>query len=166
MATHPSLLSRSLIGWSSGRIAPSCPIDSAAKQSWKRRLTKIVSKCSENFKKAIKLGKMHLIKFVSNYSGANSRWVFGQFLENVKINRKPQGNNFGLISWGNDFSEYYRQILGASSEYFRFCCVINYLITGLLFPYREILSPRFYASSVRTSKTSGLLFHGRALASG
>ena len=34
--------------------------------------------------------------------------------------------------------------------------VINYLLTGLLVPYREILSPRFLrtdlASSVRTSK--------------
>ena len=37
-------------------------------------------------------------------------------------------------------------------------------------PYREILSPRFLridlASSVHTSKTSGLVFHSTALASG
>ena len=40
-----------LIGWSSGRIAPSCPIDSAAKQNWEGELTKIVSKFSENFER-------------------------------------------------------------------------------------------------------------------
>ena len=33
MPTHPALLSRNLIGWSSGRIAPSCPMNSAAKQN-------------------------------------------------------------------------------------------------------------------------------------
>ena len=42
------------------------------------------------------------------------------------------------------------------SEYFRFNYIINYLLTGLLSPYREILSSRFLrtdlASSVRTSK--------------
>ena len=32
-----------LIAWSSGRIAPSCPMDSAAKQNWKRMFNKIVS---------------------------------------------------------------------------------------------------------------------------
>ena len=33
MATHPALLSRNLIGGSSGRIAPSCAMDSAAQQN-------------------------------------------------------------------------------------------------------------------------------------
>ena len=51
MSTHPALLSRNLIGWSSGRIRPSCPMDSGAKQNWKRTSTKIVSKFSENFGK-------------------------------------------------------------------------------------------------------------------
>ena len=55
---------------------------------------------------------------------------------------------------------FFRRIVGKFSvnvpEYFRFFHVINYLLTGLLVPYREILSPRFLrkdlASSVRTSK--------------
>ena len=55
----------------------------------------------------------------------------------------------------NNFSENCRGILGEFSEYFRFSHIINYLLTGLLVPYREILSPRFLrtdlASSVRTS---------------
>ena len=32
MTTRPALLSHNLIGWSSGRIAPSCPMDQAARQ--------------------------------------------------------------------------------------------------------------------------------------
>ena len=48
------------------------------------------------------------------------------------------------------------EILSEFSKYFRFCHLMNYLLTGLLEPYREILSPRFlrtdFASSVRTSK--------------
>ena len=54
------------------------------------------------------------------------------------------------------FLENCREILGEFSEYFRFRNIISYLLTGLLVPYHEILSPRFLhtdlASSVRTSK--------------
>ena len=56
----------------------------------------------------------------------------------------------------DNFSENCREILGEFSGYFRFHHIINYLLTGLLVPYHEILSPRFLrtdlASSVRTSK--------------
>ena len=55
-----------------------------------------------------------------------------------------------------NLSENCREILGEFSEYFRFRYEINCLLTGLLVPYREILSLRFLrtdlASSVRTSK--------------
>ena len=48
-----------------------------------------------------------------------------------------------------------RKIVGECLEYFRFFHIINYLLTGLLVSYLEILSPRFLrtdlASSVRTS---------------
>ena len=68
----------------------------------------------------------------------------------------------------NIFSENCRQIVGQRLEYFRFCHVINYLLTGLLVPYREILSPRFFMHGPRKLcpyfKTSGLVFHGTALA--
>ena len=47
-----------------------------------------------------------------------------------------------------------RQILGEYSEKFRFCHLINYLLTGLLLPYHELLSPRFYA---RTSQARSVL---------
>ena len=56
----------------------------------------------------------------------------------------------------NNFPKNCRQIVGECSEYFRFCHLINYLLTGLLVPYRKKLSPRFLrkdlASSVRISK--------------
>ena len=56
----------------------------------------------------------------------------------------------------NKFSENCRQILGEFLEYFRFCHLTNYLLTGLLVPYYEILSPQFLRmdliSLVRTSK--------------
>ena len=57
----------------------------------------------------------------------------------------------------NNVSENCWEILGEFSGYFRFRHIINnYLLTGLLVPYREILSPRFLrmdlASSVRPSK--------------
>ena len=56
----------------------------------------------------------------------------------------------------HNFSENCREIIGEFSEYFRFCHLINYLLTGLVVPYLEILRPRFLrtdlVSSVRTSK--------------
>ena len=56
----------------------------------------------------------------------------------------------------NNFSENCLEILGEFSGYFHFRHIISYLLTGLLVPYSEILSPRFLrkdlASSVRISK--------------
>ena len=150
MAILPALLSRNLTGWSSGRIAPSCPMDWAARQNWKNCL-KILGK----LRKVIKLGKTLLIKLVSYYLSGSSRRVLGQFSENLKINSKPWKNDLTIFV-KNNFLENCPQILSECSEYFRFCHLINHLLTGLLVPYREILSPRFLhtdlASSVRTSK--------------
>ena len=66
-------------------------MDLAVKQNWKRTLAKIVSnsqKTSESYK---------------TRENANDkireRLFFGKLSENLKINRKPWGNDFGLISW-------------------------------------------------------------------
>ena len=71
-------------------------------------------------------------------------------MEDLKINRKPLENDFGLIS------ENCWRILCQFSVCFRFCHMINYLLTGLLVPYRKTLSHQLLhtdlASSVRTSK--------------
>ena len=62
----------------------------------------------------------------------------------------------GKRCWTNFVKTFFRRVVGQCSEYFRFCLEINYLLTGLLVPYHEILSPRFLrtdlARSVRTSK--------------
>ena len=152
MATHPTMLSRNLIGWSSRRKAPSCPKDSAAKQNWNRMFDKI-SQILGKLRKAIKLRKMLSIKLVSGHFSENSRWVFWQFSENLRTNRKPWENYFGLISW----KIFFRRIVGKLSVNVRNIFVFDYyLLTGLLVQYREKLSPRFLctdlASSVRTSK--------------
>ena len=78
MTTHPALLCRSLIGWSSGRIAPSSPMDSAAKQNWNRMFNKIVSN-SRKTSESYKTQEMLSIKLVSGYFSENYRWVSGQF---------------------------------------------------------------------------------------
>ena len=102
----------------------------------------------------------------------NTKLVSDCFSENLKINRKPCENDLHDIT-RNNFSENYRQIIGECSEYFRFFHIIKYLSTGLLVPYREILSPNFFTQGPRKLgpyfKTSGLVFHGTgpiALASG
>ena len=46
----------------------------------------------------MKLGKTLLVKLMNDYFSGNSWWVFGQFSENLKINRKPYENDSGLIS--------------------------------------------------------------------
>ena len=96
------------------------------------------------------------MKLVNDYFSGNSLSVFGQFSENLNINRKLWENESWTNFVKNNFSKNCREILGEFSEYFRFSHVINYLLTGLLVPYREIPSPRFLrtdlASSVRTSK--------------
>ena len=114
-------------------------------------------------RKVMKLVKMFLIKFASNYFFVIFSVSFQKFSENLKIVRKPPENDFGLISW-KIFSQ---KIVSKLSEYFRFCHLINYLLTRLLVPYREILSPHFLrtdlASSVHTSKPQALYFTVRPL---
>ena len=57
------------------------------------------------------------------------------------------------------FADNCQQIVSESSEYFRFCHKINYLLTGFLVPYREILNARFFKHGPRKLgpyfKTSG-----------
>ena len=72
MATHPALLSRNLIGRLSGGIAPSCPMDSAAKQHLNARRLQM-SQNSGKLRKVIKLRKILLIKLVSDYFSENLR---------------------------------------------------------------------------------------------
>ena len=149
MATFPALLSRNLIDWSSGRIAPSCPMDSAAKQNWKHTLTRIVSKFLEN------IGSYKYRTRENAIDKTRERQFFGESSENLTINRK-HWEKIWLISWKIIFRKIVDKFWANVREYFRFCYVINYLLTGLLVLYREILSPRFLrtdlASSVFTSK--------------
>ena len=51
---------------------------------------------------------MPLRKLLSDYFLENSRSVFGQFSENLKINKKPWENDFGLITW----KVFFRRIVG------------------------------------------------------
>ena len=53
-------------------MAPSCPMDSAAKQNRKLALTKIL-KILGKLRKVIKLGEKILIKLVNDYFSGNSR---------------------------------------------------------------------------------------------
>ena len=59
-----------------------------------QRCLKILGK----LRKVIKLGNTLLMKLVSDYLSENFRQAFGQFSENLKINRIPWENGFGLIS--------------------------------------------------------------------
>ena len=61
------------------------------------------------------------MKLLKDYFSENSREVFGQFPENLNINRKPWENYFGLIFVKNNFLK----IVGEFSEYFRFRHLIN-----------------------------------------
>ena len=91
MATHPALLSRNLIGWPSGRIAPSCQMDSAAKQNWNRMFNKIVSnsrKTSENYKTwGNAFNKTRERLFFGEFS-ASFRTIFGKFENQQKTLEK------------------------------------------------------------------------------
>ena len=83
------------------------------------------------------------------------RTIFGKFENQQKTFGKWFGSNFVK----NIFSENCRKILGEYSEYFRFCLLLNYLLTGLLI----LVSPRKLGPCF---KTSGLVFYGTALTSG
>ena len=67
-----------------------------------------------------------------------------------------QQKTLGKRFWTNFVKKIFAELSVNVRNIFVFCHVINYLLTGLLVPYREILSPRFLrtdlASSVRTSK--------------
>ena len=65
--------------------------------------------------------------------------VFRKFGNQKETLRKWFWTNFVK----NNFSENCRQILGECSKYFRFAIIMNYLLTVLLVPHHEILSPRF-----------------------
>ena len=111
-----------IIGQDSAILPLSFQLPNKTENAYLTKLSQILGK----LRKVIKLGKILLIRLVSDYFSENSRWVFGQFLENLRINRKPWENDLGLISWKENFSENCRLMFG----YFRFCHLINYLLTG------------------------------------
>ena len=120
---------------------------------WTKLKTHVDQNClkfSEKCREVIKLGKMLLIKLVNDYFSENSRWVFRQFSESFKINIKLWENDFWTNFVKNIFLENCRKILVKCLEYFRFCHIISYLLTGLLVLYHEILGPRFYAHASQT----------------
>ena len=55
-------------------------------------------------------------RLVNYYSLENSWRVFGQYSENLKINKKPFGKWFWTNFVKNNFSENWRQILGECSN--------------------------------------------------
>ena len=102
---------------------------------------------------------MLFIRLLNDYFLENSLTTFRKLENQQKTLGKLFLSNFVKKS----FSENCRQIVGECLEYFRFWHIINYLLTGLLMPSREILSPRKLGPYF---KTSGLVFHGTALISG
>ena len=81
------------------------------------RVAQYCLKILGKLQKAMELWKILMVKLVSDYLSGNSRRVFGQFSENLKLKRKSWENDLRE----NNFSENCRQILGEYSEYFRFC---------------------------------------------
>ena len=73
------------------------------------------------------------------------RTIFGKF----KNQQETLGKRFWSNFVKNNFSDNCQQIVGECLEYFRFFHIINYLLTGLLVPYSEILSPRFFTHRPR-----------------
>ena len=47
-------------------------------------------------------------------------------------------------------NNFFWKIVGECSKYFRFCHLINYLLTGWLVSHLEILIPRFYTRTLQT----------------
>ena len=106
MAMHLALLSRNLIGWSSGRIEPSCCINSAAKRNWQRTLTKILRK----LRKVIKLGEKAFHKtrerlFLGKFS-VSFRSIFGKF--------ENQQKTLGKWFWTSFVEQYFFRQLSAN----------------------------------------------------
>ena len=158
MATHPALLSRSLIGWSSRYPARWIQLPNEIDNACLTKLSQIL----EKLQKVIKLGKV----FLKNLWAIFFPIILGEFSENSRINRKPWENDFGLISW----KIFFRRIVGQCSEYFRFWHIINYLLSGLLGAGPWNTKPSFFTHGPRKLgpyfRASGLAFHGTALASG
>ena len=62
----------------------------------------MLTKISQNSRKSsesYKTQEILLTKLVNDYFSGNFRWVFGQFSEILKINRKHWENDSGLVSW-------------------------------------------------------------------
>ena len=80
------------------------------------------------------------------------RSIFEKFENKRKTLTKWFWTNFVKKDFFGELSENCQEMFGI----FSFLPLLNYLLTGLLVPYREIPSPRFLrtdlASSVRTSK--------------
>ena len=117
----------------------------------------MLTKILEKLRKVLKLEKMLLIKLLSDYFSGYSRLVFRQFPENLIFNRRPCENDFGLVPCKIIFWKIVGRFLVNVRNIFVFASIIKYLLTGLLVPCREILSPHFLrtdlASSVHTSKS-------------
>ena len=154
IATHPALLSRNLIGWLS-----------AAKQNWNRMFNKIVSnsrKNSESYKTR-----------ENTFNKTRERLFFGEFsvsfptifrkFENLQ---KTLGNWFWTNFMKNIFWENCQQIVGQFS--FLLCnkIFINRITRAV--PWNT--KPSLFTHGLRMLgpyfKTSGLVFHNTALASG
>ena len=90
-------------------------MDSAAKQN----LSQNSRKTSESYKTRENAFHKTRERLFFRKLSVSFRSVFGKF-ENQEKGR---------------FLENFRQIVGECSGYFRFCHLINYLLTGLLVPY-------------------------------
>ena len=112
---------------------------------YKKLKTHVVHNCLkilEKIRNVIELVKMLSINLVSDYFSENSRCVFRTIFEEFESQQKTLGKRF-WTNFKKKTSENCLQIFGECSEHFRFCHIVNYLLTGLL-----VL---FLASSVRTS---------------
>ena len=159
MATHPSLLSRNLIGWSSGRMAQSCPMDSTAKQDWK---IKIVSKFSESYEtQENAFDKTRERLFFGEFS-VSFRTILGKFENQQRSLGKWFWTNFAK----NNFSENCRWVISR----FSFLACNKLFINRIAHAVRWNTKPSFFTHGPRKLgpyfKTSVLVFHGTALASG
>ena len=163
MATYPALLSRNVIGWSLGRIAPSCSMDSAAKQNWKRMFNKIniVSnsrKTSESYKTR-----------ENAFNKTREQLFFGEFSESFQTIWESTENLGKMILdllRENIFSMNCRLMF----RIFSFLPCNKLFINRIARAVPWNTKPSFFTHGPRKLgpyfKTSGLVFHGTALPSG
>ena len=98
MAIHSPLLSRKLFAdHRAGQRHPARWIQLLNKTE-KAPRSNLYHNIRGKLPKDLKVDKMPLIKLLSDYFLESSRCVFGQFLEKLKINRKPWENDLGPIS--------------------------------------------------------------------